>query len=412
MKRTILLLAALLAAAGAAAQEAGRIFRTEAVPYDLRRDAERGDRAKSGHTIDFSPGMVSASDRSFVVGQRVDIPYVWTDGVVGLHLENVRSAYTLRVNDCEVARVEDPSTPAEFDLTECIRQGTNDIRLELRDSGAERINTAPTTREAFSGSYLYYQNKRSIRDFEIALVADTAGRRFGMLDLKIIARNAFNYDESVTVGFDIYSPQGKLLEFNMKEVTIPGRSTDTVRFSPYIYGTYDNVWSADRRNPPLYRVMLFTRRDGAYKEYMPLRIGFGRAELVDGRLMRLGRELQLSTPPATPRSIARRRAASCWRSRWPERTPSAPTVRSRPGSTSSATRWGSTSSTGPTSTPRTGARTAPWAAPPRTTPRWPTSTSSASRRCTTARVTSPASLPMPWAARRATATTCTRPTSG
>ena len=74
MKRTILLLAALLAAAGAAAQEAGRIFRTEAVPYDLRRDAERGDRAKSGHTIDFSPGMVSASDRSFVVGQRVDIP--------------------------------------------------------------------------------------------------------------------------------------------------------------------------------------------------------------------------------------------------------------------------------------------------------------------------------------------------
>ena len=242
MKRTILLLAALLAAAGAAAQEAGRIFRTEAVPYDLRRDAERGDRAKSGHTIDFSPGMVSASDRSFVVGQRVDIPYVWTDGVVGLHLENVRSAYTLRVNDCEVARVEDPSTPAEFDLTECIRQGANDIRLELRDSGAERINTAPTTREAFSGSYLYYQNKRSIRDFEIALVADTAGRRFGMLDLKIIARNAFNYDESVTVGFDIYSPQGKLLEFNMKEVTIPGRSTDTVRFSPYIYGTYDNVW--------------------------------------------------------------------------------------------------------------------------------------------------------------------------
>ena len=283
MKRTILLLAALLAAAGAAAQEAGRIFRTEAVPYDLRRDAERGDRAKSGHTIDFRPGMVSASDRSFVVGQRVDIPYVWTDGVVGLHLENVRSAYTLRVNDCEVARVEDPSTPAEFDLTECIRQGANDIRLELRDSGAERINTAPTTREAFSGSYLYYQNKRSIRDFEIALVADTAGRRFGMLDLKIIARNAFNYDESVTVGFDIYSPQGKLLEFNMKEVTIPGRSTDTVRFSPYIYGTYDNVWSADRRNPPLYRVMLFTRRDGGYKGCVPLRRGLGRGGRGDGR---------------------------------------------------------------------------------------------------------------------------------
>lgn len=295
MKRTILLMAALLAAAGAAAQEAGRIYRTEVIPYDTRRDAEARDRTKSGYTIDFRPGMISAAGADLVVGQEVEIPYVWTDGVVYLHLENVRSAYTLRVNGREVARVEDPATPTEFELTGCIRQGKNDIRLELRDSGAERINAAPGTREAFSGSYLYYQNKRSIRDFEIALVADTAGRRFGMLDLKIIAQNAFNYDEAVTVGFDIYSPQGKLLEFNMKEVTIPGRSTDTVRFSPYIYGTYDNIWSADRRNPPLYRVMLFTRRDGAYKEYMPLRLGFGRAELVDGRLMRLGRELQLAT---------------------------------------------------------------------------------------------------------------------
>ena len=39
--------------------------------------------------------------------------------------------------------------------------------------------------------------------------------------------------------------------------------------------------------------MLFTRRNGVYKEYMPLKIGFGKTELVDGRLMRLGRELQL-----------------------------------------------------------------------------------------------------------------------
>ena len=38
--------------------------------------------------------------------------------------------------------------------------------------------------------------------------------------------------------------------------------------------------------------MLFTRRNGVYKEYMPLKIGFGKTELVDGRIMRLGKELK------------------------------------------------------------------------------------------------------------------------
>ena len=155
------------------------------------------------------------------------------------------------------------------------------------------IDATGTARPLFENSYLYYQNKRSIADFEIALVPDSLGRDFGMLDLKIVACNAYNYDEPVTVGYDIYSPQGKLLEFNMTEITIPGRSTDTVRYTPFIYGTYANKWEAGSKNPPLYRVMLFTRRNGVYKEYMPLKIGFGKTEFVDGRLMRLGRELQL-----------------------------------------------------------------------------------------------------------------------
>ena len=82
--------------------------------------------------------------------------------------------------------------------------------------------------------------------------------------------------------------------FNIREVTIPGRSTDTVRFSPYIYHTFDNKWEAGgAKNPPLYRVMLFTRRNGTYREYMPLKIGFGRTEWVDGKLMRLGREIRM-----------------------------------------------------------------------------------------------------------------------
>lgn len=311
MKRTILLIAALLGSASIRAQalsavkdtlptppalrpvEAGRIHRTEVIPYDKRHDADARNRAGVEAYIEFAPEVLATSaGGGALVGQRVDIPYAWTDGLVYLHLENLRTAYSLWVNDELVGKVEDNATPAEFALTPYIREGSNDIRIVLYQSDMEVLNTDIVARQPFENSYLYTQNKRSIRDFEIALVPDST-RRFGVLELAIVAQNGFNYDEPVTVGYDIYSPQGKLLEFNMTEVTVPGRSTDTVRFNPFIYHTYENKWEAGAKNPPLYKVMLFTRRDGIYREYMPLKIGFGKTELVEGRLMRLDKELKL-----------------------------------------------------------------------------------------------------------------------
>ncbi len=297
MKRMgLLFAAALLFAANASAQDAGRIHRTEVIPYDTRHDADARDRTKSGHSIDFRPETRLTSEGPLwaVVGQKVEIPYVWTDGCTYLHLENPQTAYQLWVNDRQVAEVADALTPAEFDLTPYIRQGENDFKLVMfNDRGGLDARDAARN-GSFNGSYLYYQEKRSIRDFEIALVPDTLGRDFAMLDLRIIVQNRFNYDEPVTVGYDIYSPQGKLLDFNITDVTLAGRSVDTLRFQPFIYHAYENKWQpAAGKNPPLYRVMLFTKRDGTYKEYMPLRIGFGGVEFAGGKFLRFGKELQL-----------------------------------------------------------------------------------------------------------------------
>lgn len=304
MKQTILLVVLLSCFTGASAQEepkgtpvtpeAGRIYRTEVIPYDTRHDAEARNRAGSGYTIDFQPQALSMGEEGVLMGQVVEIPYVWTDGNVYLHLENIGTAYTLIVNDQVVATVEDSSTPAEFALTPYIRQGNNAITLTMRRSTVDKLNATPASRKAFTDSYLYYQNKRSIRDFELALVPDST-HKFGILNLAIVVQNSFNYTEPITIGYDIYSPQGKLLEFNVAEALLPGRAVDTLRFSPYIYHTYENKWEAGGKlPPPLYKVMLFTKRDGAYREYMPLKIGFGKTEFVDGRLMRLGKELTLN----------------------------------------------------------------------------------------------------------------------
>jgi len=296
IKQFLLLCAALLSLSGAAAQQCARIGRTEVVPYDTRHNAEARNRAASGHTIDFRPQTAAVTEGPLcaVLRQEIEIPYVWTDGCVYLHIENPQRACELWINDRKVARIDDPLTPAEFDITSFVRQGKNDFKLLTFNDRSRLDATNPTRFGDFENSYLYFQNKRSIRDFEIALTPDTLGRDFAMLDLRIIAQNMFNYEETVEVGYDIYSPQGKLLEFNIQEVTIPGRSTDTVRFTPFIYHAYENKWEPSGRNQPLYKVMLFTRRNGAYKEYMPLRIGFGKTELIDGQITRFGKPIKLN----------------------------------------------------------------------------------------------------------------------
>ena len=273
---------------------AGRTFRTEILPYNTRQDAETRNRAGAGYHIDFAPKAMIEQGEIGIYGSTYEIPYAWTDGSIYLHLENVGSAYTLLVNDEPVAEVEDPLTPADFHLTPVMHQGENSFRLLLRPSRTPQINPSPAiTRPRFAESYLYYQEKRSIRDFEIELVPDSLHRN-GILNIRFVAQNGYNYEEQVEAGYDIYSPQGKLLDFNFRAIPIPGRSIDTIHFEPFIYHVYENCWKAEqKRLPPVYRVMLYMRRNGTYKEYLPLLVGFGRTELINGRIVRFDEELQL-----------------------------------------------------------------------------------------------------------------------
>lgn len=295
MRIILFLIAVLGSVVHAEAQTTGRIHRTEAAPYDTRHDAEARNRKGDAAFIAFAPKPVSAGTNAVNVAQRIEIPYAWTDGNVYLHLENTGSAYTLTVNGETVAEVEDPSTPAEFYLSPFVREGSNEFAVTLRPSRTPQLQeiTPLAARSAFADSYLYMQNRRSIADFVLSLVPDST-HRFGVLYLDVVAQNSFNYDEPVTVGYDIYSPQGKLLDYSIVERTLPGRSTDTLHFTPYVYHTYDNKWEAGTKNPPLYKVMLFLRRDGAYKEYMPLKVGFRDLEFRDGRFYSFGKPLELA----------------------------------------------------------------------------------------------------------------------
>lgn len=293
MKRIFLAIAVLCYAGAVYGQDGGRIHRSEFVPFDTREDADALNRKNTDKYLVFAPGLLNDGEEVLGIGNVVNLPNGWFDSFIYLHLENTGTAYTLRVNDRTVAVVEDPFAPADFDLTPYVKQGDNLILLELHESNTPELQKGftPTPVKPFTNSYLFAQEKRSIRDFNVALIPDST-RKFGVLDLEVIVQNGYNYEEPITVGFDIYAPNGKLLDFSVNDITVPGRSLDTVRFSPYIYHTYENSWGA-KGAAPLYRVMLYTKRKGVFKEYIPLKVGFGKTEMKDGKITRFDKPVTI-----------------------------------------------------------------------------------------------------------------------
>ena len=235
MKRIFLAIAVLCYTGAVYGQDGGRIHRSEFVPFDTREDADALNRKNTDKYLVFAPELLNDGEEVLGIGNVVNLPNGWFDSFIYLHLENTGTAYTLRVNDRTVAVVEDPFAPADFDLTPYVKQGDNLILLELHESNTPELQKGftPTPVKPFTNSYLFAQEKRSIRDFNVALIPDST-RKFGVLDLEVIVQNGYNYEEPITVGFDIYAPNGKLLDFSVNDITVPGRSLDTVRFSPYI----------------------------------------------------------------------------------------------------------------------------------------------------------------------------------
>lgn len=274
--------------------------RSEFISYTAREDAEKGDPSASPFYRNLtgkleSPPTPAGSPRKTYI-TLVSIPYPWLDRELFLHAEGAPGLY-LYVNDKMAGYAQGSHTPAEFNISSLVRDGVNTIRLEaVADGTGAALESAlpcgdPADRTALRNVYLYSQPKLRIEDFSLRPGLDSTGRN-GMFTVKLAVANSYNSQETVTVGYDIYAPTGKLLYYDMRDVKIPGQGRDTVRFDEYVYGVIPHLWSAE--NPDLYRVMLFVRRDGRLIEYIPYTLGFGETELHEGTIYRNGKPVELN----------------------------------------------------------------------------------------------------------------------
>lgn len=291
MKRIILLGVALFSIIAAEAQTA-RVYRSEFITYDKREDATADKRSETARYLDFEPVSIDVMAGEARYMQKFEIDASMNDYNLFFHIENHAAAFTLYINNQLVAEVEDPITPADFMVSRFLRQGVNEILICMRESKTPQLQegiAAPKTK-LFDNSYLFAQRRLSVRDFSIMLEPDST-RKFAQLKMDVIVANDFNFEETIQVGYDIYNPKGKLMDFSVNSLTLDGRSMDTLSFKPYIYHAYDFKWGEGQR--PLYSVMLYIKRNGMLWEYIPLKIGFSKTEFRDGKFYRFDKVVNI-----------------------------------------------------------------------------------------------------------------------
>ena len=225
-----------------------------------------------------------------------EAPYLWLDRDVFLHIEGVGGAYTVYVNGKRIGFNNDSRTPTEFPISQAVTDGFNSVGVEVvgYSTGNWMETLLPPMKPTTLGKvYVYSQPKLRIEDFVVRTQGDTTGIH-GWVDFCVVMSNSYRSAEKVTLGYDIYSPAGKLLTYNMIERNIPGMGTDTIHRREVLENVLKTMsWSPDK--PQLFKLMLYTKRDGRITEYVPMTFGLNHTELRDGQLWINNRKAVLST---------------------------------------------------------------------------------------------------------------------
>ena len=294
---TIIGLAALLLDVDAVFAQA-HIHRSEFICYDKREDAKSDKRSDIDKHLVVKPELQFESAEGAVRAvyeQQFDVPPGWIDYNTYLHVENVGADYTLFVNGVQVSTTHDQFTPADFYISPYIDEGTNVVAIVVVEEPymayMDEALVQPQ-RAQFENCYIFAQRRAAIYDYNVRMVPD-AEERFAELHLDVLVDNSFDTEETIAIGYDIYAPDGKLMEYSVNEITVAPKSRDTLNFNPYIYHSNPNRWSP--ANPKLYDLMLYIKRSGILWEYIPIKVGFAEYGYNEGgEITAFGKPITLS----------------------------------------------------------------------------------------------------------------------
>lgn len=209
------------------------------------------------------------------------VPANWKGKYIRLRFEGVESAYYVWVNGKYVGYSENSFTGHEFDVTDKLRDGENNISVQVfRWCDGSWLEDQDFIRLAgiFRDVYLYASPKTNIQDFQIN-ASLASNYKDGDFNAAVWVDN-FSGSESapLSLQLQIYDKATKkLVKEETKDIAAIGSGREaTVRF--HFDVTAPKLWSAE--SPSLYTVVMVLRDEkGNILETESANVGFRKVEL-------------------------------------------------------------------------------------------------------------------------------------
>ncbi len=209
------------------------------------------------------------------------LPADWRDRRIVICCEGVISFYYIWVNGHQLGYNQGSKTPAEWDITDYVKEGENTVALEVyRWSAGAYLECQDMWR--LSGIerdvYLYSTPRRFISDYKVTSSLDKQTYKEGLFALEATVEGASN---GVSVmEYTLEDPSGKTI---LKK-EMPVKSRGLSNFITFDEQALPDVkrWSAE--HPNLYSLTLALKNDAGQVTHLTgCNVGFRTSEIKDGR---------------------------------------------------------------------------------------------------------------------------------
>ncbi len=209
------------------------------------------------------------------------LPADWRDRRIVICCEGVISFYYIWVNGHQLGYNQGSKTPAEWDITDYVKEGENTVALEVyRWSAGAYLECQDMWR--LSGIerdvYLYSTPRQFVSDYKVTSSLDKQTYKEGLFALEATVEGASN---GVSVlEYTLEDPSGK----TVLKKEIPVKSRGLSNFVTFDGQTLPDVkrWSAE--HPNLYSLTLALKNDAGQVTHLTgCNVGFRTSEIKDGR---------------------------------------------------------------------------------------------------------------------------------
>ena len=218
-----------------------------------------------------------------------NIPSEWNEKKIYIHLGAVKSAFYIWVNGVKVGYSQGSKLPAEFDLTEFVRTGENNVSLEVyRWSDGSFLEDQDFWR--LSGIerdvYLYCRDDVQIKDYFSLSDLDSSFKN-GKLDLNVKFQS---FQNKKFTGFlsTVLKDSNKTIYDLTSELNISSNDSSNINLKAYIPDVKN--WSAE--TPYLYNLQISLKdKKGEVIESISKMVGFRNVQISNSQLLVNGKPI-------------------------------------------------------------------------------------------------------------------------